>query len=102
MVDHSSAGDPAATAPGGAGAPRRARAVLGLLVVLAAFLLPSFLGRAHALPVAATVATQTPATASGSGLSSVDAVVLGVVEGITEYLPISSTGHLTVTQKLLD
>lgn len=34
-------------------------------------------------------------------MNFLEAVLLGVVEGITEFLPVSSTGHLTITEKLL-
>jgi undecaprenyl-diphosphatase len=34
-------------------------------------------------------------------MSILEAIVLGVIEGVTEFLPISSTGHLTIAEKLM-
>lgn len=34
-------------------------------------------------------------------MSIVDAIVLGLVQGVTEFIPVSSSGHLVITSKLL-
>ena len=36
-----------------------------------------------------------------SSLSAIHAIILGLVEGLTEFLPISSTGHLLVAERIL-
>ena len=38
---------------------------------------------------------------AGVNLSILDAIIIGLVEGITEYLPVSSTGHILATSELL-
>jgi undecaprenyl-diphosphatase len=56
---------------------------------------------AHGMVITREELTSNPSLEDHFMIPIIHAIILGIVEGVTEFLPISSTGHLKVAENLL-